>query len=836
MATLTDYETLAATSPSAPVTSTATNSAASSASSTTPGALSLGVASETPQTAPTDPLETPLSPANSPRNFEFDEQNHLVHSGPSSLKPASSSLHIRSVNDIIITNLTTPSVVPGHLTTAQDIYNVINSFSVMPQPLKRHVLFKLLQSCDRASISSMMSIMNISLRHDILSKLPNELASNILGHLDVKSLCTACTVSRSWRDVIDSSQQTWKKLLQRDEYTYTKEELKRAQDEKWDYVSWGIKPDSPEVERWAHEKKYGSLPSLKCSINIYKAIYRRKVLIQKNWMDPNSRPYHLSIPGDPHDVVTCLQFDEDKIIIGSDDHTITIYDTATGEMRAKLRGHENGVWALKYVGNTLVSGSTDRSVRVWDIENKRCTHIFHDHGSTVRCLDIMLPQQIGTDNHGNPIMAPKQPLIVTGSRDTTIKVWKLPEADPNREYTEEDTLITGNNYLMHTMIGHTSSVRAISGYGELVVSGSYDHDVRVWVVETGECRWVLQGHEQRVYSVVIDPKRNRCISGSMDWFVKLWSLETGAMLYSLQGHTSLVGLVDLNRSTIVSAAADCTLCVWNPDNGALLHTLKGHKGVISSFQHDELKVISGSEKTLKLWNIQTGELVRDLLENMHRIWQVRFDQRRCVAVVMRDNLTSVEVLDFDYDPYAPREPNEKEQRHKVFAVTTDNDDEEDRILPPSSPHNGTDNDANAEDGHEPGTNVRPSQLTNTWDGASQNIEASNSRTALLQGMTASASASVSRSGTQNHTSHSYANATVTATGSQAVTQSSSSSTTFPGTSNATTTIAASSGATSSTSRRNVVYDGNGNAQYANDATEANDDDSRNTIDFPAAGF
>ncbi|KAK9318754.1 WD40-repeat-containing domain protein, partial [Lipomyces orientalis] len=82
----------------------------------------------------------------------------------------------------------------------------------------------------------------------------------------------------------------------------------------------------------------------------------------------NSNPNHLSFGAHGRNVVTCLQFDSDKIITGSDDCYINIHDTRTGKLRARLGGHERGIWALQYVGNTLVSGSTDRTVRVWDIE------------------------------------------------------------------------------------------------------------------------------------------------------------------------------------------------------------------------------------------------------------------------------------------------------------------------------------------------------------------------------------------------------------------------------------------------------------------------------------
>lgn len=555
------------------------------------------------------------------------------------------------------------------LQTLQNFSNIISTYETLPSEMQRALLTKLLSVTDRSSLSMMAESIVPSLRCDFLTLLPIELVYNVLSQLDFKTLCSAAQVSRDWRRIVDSSETIWKNRLVEDELAVTDDEVRRALDEEWDYTSWGHTANG----KVRGAKKFADIHAP--PINIYKAIYRRKYLIiHNNWMIPNYKPKPLTIEGNGSDVVTCLQFDDDKIITGSDDHTITVYNSQTGEKRTQLQGHEGGVWALQYVGNSLVSGSTDRTVRVWDIKRGRCTHCFTGHTSTVRCLEILMPVQIGVDPVTSaPIMAPKFPVIITGSRDATLRVWKLPENPVDPEIIPDESAPPENSdgYFLRVLQGHASSVRALSGHGNTVVSGSYDTTVRVWNIETGDCRWVLTGHAQRVYSAVLDYKRNRCISGSMDWFVKVWSLDNGSLLYTLEGHTSLVGLLDLNRTTLVSAAADSTLRVWDPDNGNFLHKLQGHQGAITCFQHDEYKVVSGSERTLKLWNIRTGELVQDLLDGLTRIWQVRFDQRRCVAAVQRNEKTFIEVLDFDYDPYEVRSQQEGESSTSAPVVTGD---------------------------------------------------------------------------------------------------------------------------------------------------------------------
>jgi F-box and WD-40 domain protein CDC4 len=385
------------------------------------------------------------------------------------------------------------------------------------------------------------------------------------------------------------------------------------------------------------------LPSLQ-GLHLYKSLYQRHCSIHKSWMKPRVKPNHVAFRAHGRHVVTCLQFDSDKILTGSDDANINVYDTKTGALRATLEGHEGGVWALEYYGNTLVSGSTDRSVRVWDIERARCTQVFHGHTSTVRCLQIVLPAEVGKKSDGSAVMMPKQPLIITGSRDSSLRVWKLPKrGDP--DYFQNGPLIDDIDcpYFVRALTGHHHSVRAIAAHGDTLVSGSYDYTVRVWKISTGETVHRLQGHTMKVYSVVLDTKRNRCISGSMDNMVKIWSLDTGSVLYSLEGHSSLVGLLDLKCDRLVSAAADSTLRIWDPETGQCKSMLSAHTGAITCFQHDGQKVVSGSDRTLKMWDVRTGECVRDLLTDLSGVWQVKFDGRRCVAAVQRDSLTYIEV-------------------------------------------------------------------------------------------------------------------------------------------------------------------------------------------------
>jgi F-box and WD-40 domain protein CDC4 len=161
------------------------------------------------------------------------------------------------------------------------------------------------------------------------------------------------------------------------------------------------------------------------------------------------------------------------------------------------------------------------------METGLCTHVFEGHTSTVRCLMIVPPSEENLE-----------PLIVTGSRDASIRVWRCPNPKTDVPYMLSSHLGSENAvnpYFKHVLNGHTGSVRSIAGQGRVLVSGSYDCTVRVWDLVSGESKWVFRGHREKVYSVGYCAELERAVSGSMDATVRIWCTKTGVMLFNLEG-------------------------------------------------------------------------------------------------------------------------------------------------------------------------------------------------------------------------------------------------------------------------------------------------------------
>ncbi|KAJ3319967.1 SCF ubiquitin ligase complex subunit cdc4 [Boothiomyces sp. JEL0866] len=545
-----------------------------------------------------------------------------------------------------------------------EIHNFINIYNLLNANQKSTALIEILKQSSITTLQKISCTILPLLKCNFLGKLPTELGYKILEYLDIRSIVRCMQVCKSWKVLIDgevADQAIWKKRI----------------------LLEGFAKEIQLNPAYITEFLNGSQ-----NVNMYKEFYKHHHLTRQNWLLGRYRK--VSFPGHGRHVVTSLQFDGDNIISGSDDHTIHIYDTKTGLLVKKLEGHAGGVWALQYWKSTLVSGSTDRTVRVWDMDTEECTHVFDGHTSTVRCLLIITPQM-----NSEGVLEPSEPLIVTGSRDATLRVWRLPNPKDDKKWNP----LTGyqNPYFKFLFTGHTNSVRAIAGSGNVLVSGSYDTTVRVWNLDTGECSFICEGHREKVYSIGYCHELKRAVSGSMDATVRVWCTQTGVNLFVLEGHNSLVGLLELTPKYLISAAADSTLRIWSPTTGECLGTLTGHTAAITCFHHDPIpnRIVSGSDGGVKIWELSTdgygvsssmhnlasiipkssrlrkslhftqgpngpepvhGRFIGDVVTNVVGVWRVRMDAYKLVCSVQvnepgqEGHRTWFEVLDFTEHP------------------------------------------------------------------------------------------------------------------------------------------------------------------------------------------
>ncbi|MGO9464334.1 MAG: AAA family ATPase [Isosphaeraceae bacterium] len=285
------------------------------------------------------------------------------------------------------------------------------------------------------------------------------------------------------------------------------------------------------------------------------------------------------------DRVTSVAYSPDgrRIVSGSFDKTVRVWDAHSGAELACLRRHEGPVEGVAYSPDSrrIVSGSWDKTVQVWDAES----------GAELACLR----------GHEDWVMSvaysPDGRRIVTGSNEQTVRVW---DAHSGAE--------------LACLRGHEGWVtsEAYSRDGGSIVSGSSDQTVRVWDAQSGAELACLRGHEGWVTSVAYSPDGRRIVSGSRDKTVRVWDADRAAELACLRGHEGVVTSVACSpdgRRVVTGSNDDKTVRVWDAQSGAELACLRGHENRVESvaFDRESRRIVSGSwDNTVQVWDAHSG--------------------------------------------------------------------------------------------------------------------------------------------------------------------------------------------------------------------------------------
>ncbi|MCF4965671.1 serine/threonine-protein kinase [Nostoc sp. CMAA1605] len=280
--------------------------------------------------------------------------------------------------------------------------------------------------------------------------------------------------------------------------------------------------------------------------------------------------------------------DGKTLVSGSYDKTIKLWNLATGEEIRTLTGHSKSVnsVAISPDGNTLASGGGEgNAIKLWNMAT----------GEENR------PLTGGYFNSVNSIaISPDGKTLASANDGDTIELWNL---------------ATGKQ--IRTLKGHPENLLSIASFnsvaispdGKTLASGSDDNTIKLWNLATGELILTLRELFGFVRSVAISPDGKILASGSSDNTIKLWNLSTGELIRTLRGHSSSVYSVAISPDgkTLASGSADSTIKLWNLATGEEIRTLKGHSYSVYSvaISPDSKTLVSGSEdNTIKIWRLE----------------------------------------------------------------------------------------------------------------------------------------------------------------------------------------------------------------------------------------
>ena len=301
---------------------------------------------------------------------------------------------------------------------------------------------------------------------------------------------------------------------------------------------------------------------------------------------------------------------------------ILIREVASGKVLFELLGHQAPVTALAFdaTGNKVVSGSADKTLRVWDLADAKFA-------------------EIASFEHPGPVTAVsfnKDATQVFGaSNDNGIHQWNL-----------------ADNTEIRLLAGHGGAISSLVLFGDILVSGAADNTVRSWNVTNGAAAGNI-ANTAAVTCLALSPDGATVAAGSADNMIRLWNRANGQAIATLAGHAGPVTSVNYgNKGTLLISAATGELRVWNADGTpreaqlaaegvsfqsinlladeagkitlvalqsdgilqlrqpTLLALLLGHEGEVTDLAMDTagtLLVSGGMDKTVRQWNIATGE-------------------------------------------------------------------------------------------------------------------------------------------------------------------------------------------------------------------------------------
>jgi F-box and WD-40 domain protein 1/11 len=291
---------------------------------------------------------------------------------------------------------------------------------------------------------------------------------------------------------------------------------------------------------------------------------------------------------------------------------------AKGEAAAiYLNGHKDSVYCVQFDEHKIITGSRDRTIRVWDTHTYQCIRKIgppsdpqdktelelepvHPQGLYPLCsINSSSPDPSGgrapQDYHNASILCLQydSEILVTGSSDFTCIVWSIHD----------------NYKPVRRLRGHAAGVLDVCIGERYIITCSKDTTIAVWDRKTGDMLKRLAGHRGPVNAVQM--RGNLLASASGDGMSKLWNIESGVCIKEFSSRDRGLACVEFSQDgrTIFAGGNDQVIYEYDTNTGKVVRQLRGHKGLVRSLHLDSAngRIVSGSyDMSVKVWDGRCG--------------------------------------------------------------------------------------------------------------------------------------------------------------------------------------------------------------------------------------
>ncbi|PSN18867.1 hypothetical protein C7271_10310 [filamentous cyanobacterium CCP5] len=272
-----------------------------------------------------------------------------------------------------------------------------------------------------------------------------------------------------------------------------------------------------------------------------------------------------------------LLADGETLISGSADTTLRMWNWVLGAQTRLLEGHTGFVNALAVTPDQrqMISGGADRRIIFWDLNAQVETQVIEDaHDSTINAIAI----------------SPDGQYFASADASGVIKLWD-----------------TATAKLRRSLEGHGSSVNDLVFTHDSRTLASAGQSLRLWSVNGDDVQVLYETEGSFINGIAISSDNQRLISVGADKMIRLWNLSNGDLYKAIQGHESYINDVIISRDgqTFLTAGADKTVRVWDTDSLQLQRQLVGFDSdiyrFIVRFSQGQIFTVGGEDNTIKIW-------------------------------------------------------------------------------------------------------------------------------------------------------------------------------------------------------------------------------------------
>jgi WD40 repeat protein len=284
------------------------------------------------------------------------------------------------------------------------------------------------------------------------------------------------------------------------------------------------------------------------------------------------------------------------LLTGSTDRTIIIWEISNDyKLSEILRGHQDSINSIVIYQETIISASSDKSIKFWS--RNELTSEIRAHKQRIKTMCVL-----------------SDGLIVSGSDDFSIKIWK--QTNKTLE-------------LIASLMDHQRIILALECLSnQSFVSSSQDKTVRLWRKSDKnffECVSVTN-LSLNIEILSLTVLENLIISGESHGIINVLNGSSLEFLSNFSGHNDIVwSLVSINNQSFASSSQDTTIKVWIKDKNSYsfkcTHKLTEHASPVWALAVlKEKYLISGSEDgSIKIWHLMDFNLEKNLKEHQNAI-------------------------------------------------------------------------------------------------------------------------------------------------------------------------------------------------------------------------